>query len=170
MLNDLDLLLILALNRHLDKKAMKKLVLKLMKRAHPRLRRGLLDSIMNAKDHGPLIDAAIAEMELVEELTQDFIREGHHGMVLVAGQVVPVVVDFNDTETGEDESQWLIENEDECSITAAEYAMNRMDPQSYLRCTVVLFSEVGFSGRARDWAMQRQLSSIRTLEKMRKSA
>lgn len=140
MYSALDVLAILSLiyvNHGKDKKAVKKLILKLVKRTQPAVKSAIIDQILAGESLAKFVDRQIE----IADLAQSCVEAGGEGMAIVGKDAYPVMISY---ETEEDR-QWAALNEAEIALASAHATMNTLN-LVHLDCSIILFRHVGYSG------------------------
>lgn len=160
MLDEVDIHIALLMNYDLDYKKMRKLVLKLMKRAPTYLTLGYLQCLMETKKPQEEIDRALMYHTEMPKIVEELIAEEYVGLVLVNDEVYPVKIW---TEEKED-ILWTQTHEAEVALALAEQCMINLKRET-LKCSVFLFKRYGFTGRPNEFSIATPAGKARNSKK-----
>lgn len=140
LLDNTDVMLALVWNWNAPKTKLKKLCLKLKKRAYPEIGAGILSRVLNASDPGREIRKASQEVDEFSDHLKVLGDEGYYGMAIYDKRVYPVELVFEE----DDDYKWAIENENLMRVKCAHALMNLLN-LPFIACQVLLFGTKGFS-------------------------
>lgn len=160
-LSNVDVLLALVLNKHRDRKELKKLVLKLMKKASPTTVNGILSRVIDSRCHRREIELALQQFDEMRVFIKELSTAGHHGMIIIGSRILPLDLVVEEAEDWE----WARANERLIQIAGAHQAMNNLN-LNRLECNVVLFGTAGFSNIPREIAVERQIQNALNVKRI----
>lgn len=160
----------------LDKKELKRRIVKLSKKCLPSAQRGIIDPILKYPDFRKAIYHQASIMMDLANAADECSRMKAAGMVIYNGEVYPVKIiidddvnrclkdgwkqDLEDYETELDEDRaWMIENE-AVMVTACAHALMNSLNMDHLACQVVLFRSRNFSGVRHQREIKRNANTL----------
>lgn len=164
LLSNTDVMLTLALHQKDEKKILKKLILKMLKRVSPAVAQGVLSPILNSSNMQQAITDTFNSLDEVQGIQLRIRDEGYQGTIQIENIVYPVSVTIEDPE----DLEWARNNEAVLAKNIAKAAANMLGLHLII-CNVFLFPEAGFSGIRFGYAFERPISNAIGLHRPNKN-